>query len=148
MFTGLACPTNRVPDWREECTHQRIDAGAARFVAHGHPALHGFEYRFGKSDSRRPGQLHFPCGADNGPLRAAGRIQCVRLLRVCGKKAKILALPVIGLALDTSSKVPRRIPYRPLAEEAEAVLRRLAHLAKKHGTQIEIEGEEAPLVLP
>jgi poly-gamma-glutamate synthesis protein (capsule biosynthesis protein) len=153
--TGIALPPKRetkvnrftTPAWLIAWTHELIDAGAALYVAHGDPALHGVEIYKGRPIFYGLGNYIFN---GEGSLDTYGPLAYYGAVAYCdfaaGKLAAVRFRPLV-LSLDSSDEVPRGIPYLAQGGEATAVLERLAQISKVHGTKMTIEATSASVVL-
>jgi poly-gamma-glutamate synthesis protein (capsule biosynthesis protein) len=131
------------PDWMRQFAREVIDAGASVYWAHGNPALHGIEIYRGKpvfyglgnyifhavSHPDRFGPLAFQSAAIDVEFAATGRLSSIRIAP-------------LALTLDASDHGPRGTPYLADSEDAQTILLRLAHLSRRYGTEIVVEGNE------
>jgi len=132
------------PAWMESWARELIDAGASIYVAHGNPALHGIEiykeklilYGLGNYIFHSTGTLD-----KFGPLAYYSAAIDARF--VSGRVKSIQIRPLV-LALDPPA---RGAPFLATGGEALAILGRLKDLSQAYGTEIQIHGDLAEIVL-
>jgi poly-gamma-glutamate capsule biosynthesis protein CapA/YwtB (metallophosphatase superfamily) len=153
--TGIEAPPNRdtkvkrfdTPAWMVAFAREVIDAGASVYVAHGEPSLHGVEIYKGRPVLYGLGNYVFNSVQPidrYGPLAYYSAV--VHCEFVNGELTGVRFRPLV-LSLDATAEVPRGIPYLAQGGEAPAVLERLAHNSKAHGTRVIVEGETARVAL-
>lgn len=124
-----------VIDWAREL----IDAGASVYVAHGDPTVHGVEIYKGRLILHGLGNyiFHSVAAADRyGPLAYMSVVATADFSD--GRLRSARFRPVV-LSLVQTGDSPRGTPYLAEAAEAEAILLRLAHESRRHGTMIRID---------
>jgi poly-gamma-glutamate synthesis protein (capsule biosynthesis protein) len=135
--------------WAIEWARELIDAGASVYVAHGDPTLHGVEIYKGRLILHGLGNyiFHSVGGADRyGPL---AYVSVVVTAEFASSRLRSVRFRPVVLSLTDVGGSPRGTPYLAEGAEAEAILLRLAHLSRRHGSTLRIEptGQAATLVV-
>ena len=132
------------PVWMESWARQLIDAGANIFVAHGNPALHGVEIYKNRLILYGLGNYIFQTknSLDRyGPLAWYSAVADSRF-----EDGRLVALRFRPLALAMDGEA-RGAPYLAQGGEAAAILGRLAEISRRYGTQLQIDGDTAEVIL-
>lgn len=125
--------------WVMEWARELIDAGASVYVAHGDPTVHGVEIYKGRLILYGLGNyiFHSVAAADRyGPLAYMSVVATADFSD--GQLRSARFRPVV-LSLVQTGDSPRGTPYLAEAAEAEAILLRLSHESRRHGTMIRID---------
>lgn len=136
--------------WVIEWARELIDAGASVHIAHGDPTLHGVEIYKGRLIMHGLGNYIFHSAGDSdryGPLAYVSVVATAEFLE--GRLRSARFRPVV-LSLVRTGGSPRGTPYLAEGAEAEAILLRLAHISRRHGSTIHIDpsGQSATLQIP
>jgi poly-gamma-glutamate capsule biosynthesis protein CapA/YwtB (metallophosphatase superfamily) len=137
----------RTPEWQRDFAHRCIDAGAALYVSHGAPRLHGIEIHHGRPIFYDLGNFIFQTATEPGFYDdevwqsviaecrfADGRLQAMRLTP--------LQLNPTGLA-DPGDLETRGRPSLARGAAGDAILDRVARLSRPFGTTVERENRTA-----
>jgi poly-gamma-glutamate synthesis protein (capsule biosynthesis protein) len=134
----------QTPGWMEAWARELVDAGAAVFVAHGDPALHGVEVYRGALILYGLGNYIFQpaAGLDRyGPLAWESAVVDAEFE---GRTVKSVRFRPIVLSMEGEGK---GAPYLAQGGEAESILARLAYLSRPYGTDLRVAGERGEVVL-
>jgi poly-gamma-glutamate capsule biosynthesis protein CapA/YwtB (metallophosphatase superfamily) len=131
------------PNWMRSFGREVIDAGAAIYVVHGNPALHGIELYKGRPLFYGLGNYIFHAASHPdrfGPL--AYQSAAVEVEFAPSKILSEIRITPLLLTLADSEYGPRGTPYLAPSGDAEAILQRVAQLSHAYGTSILLEGRE------
>jgi poly-gamma-glutamate capsule biosynthesis protein CapA/YwtB (metallophosphatase superfamily) len=137
----------KTPEWQREFARQCIDAGAALYVSHGAPRLHGIELYRGRPIFYGLGNLIFQTATPEGFYDDAVWQSVIAECRFVGGQFRKMTLtpirldaPAIGGPRDL---VTRGRPSIARGAEAAAIFDRLDELSRAFGTVLERAGEIA-----
>jgi poly-gamma-glutamate synthesis protein (capsule biosynthesis protein) len=149
-------------DWLRKWTHAEVDAGADIVIMHGAPLLHGVEiyhgrpifYCLGNFIYNVPPVLTYidePMNWESavaqvdfrGRVLQSVTLQPIVLNNLGDGEPEVHDEYANNEFLDT-----RGLPSRAQGARARYILERLAELSKPFGTQIEIQGDSAQILLP
>jgi len=136
------------PNWMRSFGREVIDAGAAIYVVHGNPALHGIEIYKGRPLFFGLGNYIFHASSHPdrfGPL--AYQSAAVEVEFTPSKTLSEIRITPLLLTLADSEYGPRGTPYLAPSGDAEAILQRVEQLSRAYGTNILIEGREGVIRL-
>jgi poly-gamma-glutamate capsule biosynthesis protein CapA/YwtB (metallophosphatase superfamily) len=149
------------PDWLKKWTHEEVDAGANIVVMHGAPLVHGVEIYHNRPIFYDLGNFIFQLSPTNTRLEEpiiwesviasvefqGKNLQSVRfrpiVLNKIGRgQADTQDEHANNLFLDT-----RGLPSPATGERARFILERLADSSRPFGTQVELKGDTAEIVV-
>jgi poly-gamma-glutamate capsule biosynthesis protein CapA/YwtB (metallophosphatase superfamily) len=156
------------PDWIKKWTHAEVDAGADVIVMHGAPVVQGVEIYKGRPIFYDLGNFIF-----NLPLMEATQLlepivweSVVASVEFQGKNLHSITFHPIALnqmgkgQVDTEDDHPNSLPENPrpfiatrglpapvTGEKAHYILERLADSSRAFGTNVEVKGDTAEIVL-
>ena len=144
------------PAWKQQWCRTCIDAGASVFVSHGVPILHGVEIYKGRPIFYGLGNFVFHVAMKLGSVPPPyGQLACWQsVVAECefdGGRLRAITLAPITLTSDPGRGEGRHVrhgnPRLAEGDEARAILERLQRLSKPLGTDVQISGDRATVVL-
>lgn len=143
---------SQTPAWHKVLARRCIDAGAACFVSHGAPLLHGIELYKGRPIFYDLGSFIFQTSTGEGryPIES-WETAVVACAFKAGRLSSATVTPVmvneVGLG-GPADMTTRGRPSYAHGRDAARILNRLSAISGKLGTRLQIRGESARLVIP
>ncbi len=143
----LADAGHRTPDWQRNLARRCVGAGAALFVSHGAPWLHGIELYRNRPIFYDLGSLIFQTATEPGAYDASAWQSVIAECRFVGGQFLDMTMTPVQLNAEgiggPADLATRGRPSIAHGTEANAILNRVAELCRPFGAVLELTGETA-----